>query len=196
MIRLQSLLDEIRACTTCVDVLPEGPRPIVQAGATARVVLIGQAPGRAVHRSGIAWDDPSGRRLRSWLGLTDRQFYDRHAVAIVPMGFCYPGTRPSGDLPPRPECAPQWHERLFAELPDDRLVLLIGAHAQARYLPEREATLTATVRKWASHLPDTAVLPHPSPRNSRWLAANPWFESDAVPAIRARVAEVIGGDSE
>lgn len=188
---LRSLLTEVRSCTVCAESLEAGPRPIVQLGATARIVIIGQAPGRKVHESGVPWDDPSGRNLRSWLGLSEDQFYDPQRVALVPMGFCYPGKGTSGDLPPRPECAPLWHDRLLAHLPDDRLEVIIGMYAQARYLDDRSATLTETVARWRAYLPGRIVLPHPSPRNGRWLRNNPWFEAEVLPAVRARVAETL-----
>lgn len=189
---LNDLLGEIRACTVCADSLEAGPRPIVQASPTARLVIIGQAPGRKVHESGVPWDDPSGRTLRSWLGVTDEEFYDPAHVAIVPMGFCYPGKGTSGDLPPRPECAPLWHEPLLGHLPDDRLTVIIGQYAQARYLDDREPTLTETVARWADYLPDRIVMPHPSPRNRHWLTKNPWFEAEAIPALRDRVRTLLG----
>lgn len=189
---LTDLLVDIRSCTICADHLDDGPRPIVQVGERARIVLIGQAPGRRVHTSGVPWDDPSGRTLRRWLDLTDEQFYDPDVLAIVPMGFCYPGSASSGDKPPRPECAPQWHEPLLAHLPDDRLEIIIGAYAQRRYIEDRRPTLTETVADWASYLPNQVVLPHPSPRNQHWLTRNPWFETETLPAVRARVAQVVG----
>ena len=204
MTSLQNLLAEVRACTVCAEHLPAGPRPIVQVGSQAPIVIIGQAPGRRVHESGVPWDDPSGRLLRSWLGLDVDQFYDPNVVAIVPMGFCYPGAASSGDKPPRPECAPLWHERLLAHLAEDRLEVIIGMYATKRYLQaktkgetaklapkRRKTTLTESVRAWQSYLPERAVLPHPSPRNRHWLTKNPWFEAEAVPAIKARVAEVL-----
>ena len=191
---LGQLLCQIRACAVCADHLELGPRPIVQAAPTARVLVIGQAPGRRVHESGVPWDDPSGRRLREWLGLTDHEFYDPGTVALVPMGFCFLGSTTSGDRPPRPECAPLWHARLLAALGDIRLTVLIGTYALARYLPGSGPRLTDTVAQWRQHLPDRAVLPHPSPRNRRWLASNPWFEDEAVPAIRSRVREVVDRD--
>lgn len=163
----------------------------MQAGSRARIVIIGQAPGRRVHESGIPWDDPSGRTLRRWLNLTDDQFYDPNIVALVPMGFCYPGSASSGDKPPRPECAPLWHKRLLDGLPADRLEVIIGAYAQKRYVADRESTLTGTVAHWPRYLPSQAVLPHPSPRNQHWLTKNPWFETEALPAIRRRVGEVL-----
>lgn len=155
-------------------------------------MIIGQAPGRRVHGSGIPWDDESGRTLRSWLGLTDDQFYDPDLVALVPMGFCYPGSAASGDKPPRPECAPMWHEQLLAELRPDRLTVIIGAYAQRRYVVGRKPRLTETVADWAAHLPDQVVLPHPSPRNRRWLTKNPWFEAETLPAVRRRLTELFG----
>ncbi len=188
---LGDLLTAIRACTVCADSLPGGPRPVVQAGGSARIVVIGQAPGRRVHESGIPWDDPSGDRLREWLGLRRTEFYDPAIVALVPMGFCYPGSGRRGDNPPRPECAPLWHERLLAHLPDDRLEIIIGAHAQARYVSPRGDSLTETVANWRAHLPRQVVLPHPSPRNNRWLTKNPWFATDTLPSVRARIREVL-----
>ncbi len=189
--KLQKLLTEVRACTVCAEHLEAGPRPIVQLDVGTPIVIIGQAPGRRVHESGVPWNDPSGVLLRSWLGLTDEEFYDPKVVAIVPMGFCYPGSASSGDKPPRPECAPLWHERLLEHLAADRLEVIIGMYAQKRYVPNRAKTLTETVTNWRDHLPAQAVLPHPSPRNRHWLTKNPWFETEAVPAIRSRVRAVI-----
>jgi uracil-DNA glycosylase len=193
-VSLTSLLADVRACRVCEPHLEAGPRPIVQVGTTARVVIIGQAPGRRVHEFGVPWADPSGVRLREWLGLTDEQFYDPSQVALIPMGFCFPGTGKSGDLPPRPECAPLWHEPLLKQLSPDRLEVIIGQYAQARYIEDRGKTLTETVERWASYLPDRVVMPHPSPRNRRWLSQNSWFEVDAIPAIQARVQEVLAPD--
>lgn len=187
---LESLLTEVRACTVCADSLDAGPRPIVQLSRSAGIVIIGQAPGRRVHESGVPWDDPSGDRLRSWLELSPDEFYDPAKVAIVPMGFCFPGSAKSGDLPPRPECAPLWHDRLFAELPEDRLEIVIGVYAQRRYIEEPGRNLTETVANWRRYLPRQLVLPHPSPRNASWFRRNPWFEAEVVPALRRRVAEV------
>ncbi len=189
--RLDDLLVEVRACRICADRLPHEPRPVVQLGGSARLVIIGQAPGRRVHESGVPWDDPSGRTLRAWLGLTDGEFYDPDLVALVPMGFCYPGKGSSGDLPPRTECAPAWHDRVLDQLPDDRLTILIGAYAIGRYLPDA-GNVTEAVGAWREHLPSHLVLPHPSPRNQGWLRRNPWFEADTVPDLRRRVAEVVG----
>lgn len=191
--KLGPLLAEIRACTVCADDLIDGVRPVVQAGPKARIAIIGQAPGRRVHASGVPWDDASGKRLRDWLGVTDDEFYDPNIVALVPMGFCYPGSAKSGDKPPRPECAPLWHERLLGHLPADRLDIIIGTYAQARYITNRAKTLTETVANWADYLPTQVVMPHPSPRNAHWLTKNPWFEAETLPAVKARVREVVGG---
>lgn len=186
---LAQLLDHIRACRHCAADLPRGPRPVVQAAPQARLRIVGQAPGRKVHETGIPWNDASGDRLRAWLGLSSAQFHDPARVAIMPIAFCYPGKARSGDNPPRPECAPRWHDALNARLPAIGLTLLVGQWAQARYLgPLRKATLTETVRAWRDYLPRGLVpLPHPSPRNQPWLAKNPWFEADLAPAIRETV---------
>ncbi|MDQ2756390.1 MAG: uracil-DNA glycosylase family protein [Actinomycetota bacterium] len=188
---LDRLLAQVRACRVCAADLPGGVRPIVQVGVGAPIVIIGQAPGRRVHLSGVPWSDASGVRLRAWLGLSQEEFYDRSLVALLPMGFCFPGSTTSGDRPPRPECAPLWHPRLLPYLASDRLNVIIGAYAQRRYLVERRATLTQTVAAWEQFLPDTVVLPHPSPRNQRWLSVNPWFETEAVPAVRRRVRQAL-----
>lgn len=186
---LAQLLDHIRACRHCAADLPCGPRPVVQAAPTARLRIVGQAPGRKVHETGIPWNDASGDRLRAWLGLSTARFHDPAKVAIMPIAFCYPGRARSGDNPPRPECAPRWHDALNARLPAIGLTLLVGQWAQARYLgPRRKATLGETVRAWRDYLPLGLVpLPHPSPRNQPWLAKNPWFEAELVPAIRETV---------
>lgn len=188
---MDSLLATVRACRLCEAELPLGPRPVVQLGAGARILIIGQAPGTRVHATGIPWNDPSGNTLRRWLDLDRETFYDAAQVAIMPMGFCYPGRGKSGDLPPRPECAPTWHARILAALPNIRLTLLIGLYAQRYYLDKRYRTLTDTVRHWREFAPDRLPLPHPSPRNRRWLTQNPWFEQDTVPALQARVHEVL-----
>ena len=192
---LADLLVQVRACRHCQDSLPLGPNPVLRAGSSARVLIIGQAPGTRVHASGIPWDDPSGDRLRRWLQLDSDQFYDESRIAIIPMGFCYPGKGKSGDLPPPPECAPLWHARLLEALPEIRLVLLVGAYAQQYYLPQTPAaalatrgeTLTQRVRRWCDFGPGFFPLPHPSPRNSLWLRRNPWFEAEVVPALRGRL---------
>lgn len=189
---LERLLAEIRACTVCAAHLPFPPRPVLRAGVTARLLIVGQAPGRKVHETGIPWNDPSGDRLRQWLGLTREQFYDESRIAIIPTGLCYPGKGPGGDLPPRPECAPLWHPRLRAWLPEVRLTLLIGAHAQAFYLgPRRKRTLAETVRAGREFGPDLVPLPHPSPRNLRWFRQHPWFASEVLPALRRQVQTLL-----
>ncbi len=191
MAALDDFLGDLRACTLCAASLPHGPRPIVQIGHGARILLIGQAPGRKVHASGIPWDDASGDTLRGWLGLAKAAFYDPAQVALLPMGFCYPGTGKSGDLPPRPECAPRWHAAAHAHMPAITMTVLIGAYAQAHYLAKPGGTLTETVAQFRNHAPDIWPLPHPSPRNRPWLARNPWFEADLLPALRARVAQIL-----
>lgn len=179
---LPQLLTKIRACTHCAETLPRGPRPVVQAHRSARLCIVGQAPGRKVHETGIPWNDASGDRLREWLGLTPEQFYDPRKVAIMPMGFCYPGRGESGDNPPSSACAPLWHGPLNTHFRGVALTLLIGQYAQAYYLRGcRKATLGATVRAWKEYLPLGYIpLVHPSPRNQPWLAKNPWFEGELV----------------
>lgn len=190
---LEQLLAQVRACQLCVHALPLGPRQVLQAGAAARLRIVGQAPGRKVHESGIPWDDASGERLRAWLAIDRSVFYDPQKVAILPIGFCYPGRGQSGDQPPRPECAPRWHARLNALLPRVSLTLLVGRHAQAYYLgPTCRATLLETVRAWRSYLPSGYLpLPHPSPRNQPWVARNPWFEAEVLPSLRRAVAAAL-----
>jgi len=189
---LESLLVDVRQCTECAAHLPHGPRPVVVVSETARILIVGQAPGIRVHESGVAWNDPSGVRLREWMGLSAADFYDAAQVALVPMGFCYPGTGSSGDLPPRKECAPLWHERLLGELSQVKLTLLVGSYAQAYYLGKRkQATLTKTVQTWQEFTPKYLPLPHPSPRNNRWLKNNPWFLSDVVPYLKRRVKRLL-----
>ena len=186
---LDRLLAEIAACRHCAAELPFGPRPVLQAHRAARLRIIGQAPGRKVHDSGIPWHDASGDRLRDWLGVTPAQFYDREKVALVPMGFCYPGKGRSGDLPPRPACAALWHAKLQRQLRHVGLTLLVGRHAQAYYLGDRgRPTLAATVRAWPDYLVlGYFPLPHPSPRNQLWLKKNPWFAGEVLPALRRQV---------
>ena len=189
---LDALLDRIRACRLCEAHLPLGPRPVLRAKASARLLIVGQAPGIKVHESGIPWNDASGIRLRHWLGIERDAFYDESRIAIVPMGFCYPGKGESGDLPPRPECAATWHAPLLAKLPNLELKLLIGQYAQNYFLGERRGkTLTDTVRDFRRYLPEAIPLPHPSPRNQLWLKVNPWFEAELVPILREHVAALL-----
>lgn len=190
--RLPILLTEIRACRLCESHLPQGPRPVVQAGSHARLLIVGQAPGRKVHDTGIPWNDPSGDRLRDWLNISREVFYDPEQVAIVPTAFCYPGKGKSGDLPPRPECAPAWHAPLLAAMPEVQLTLLIGRYAQEFYLRDNcKATLTATVAAYKDYLPQYFPLPHPSPRNQSWWKTNDWFGRDVLPELRRRVASIL-----
>jgi uracil-DNA glycosylase len=184
---LTDLLADIRACRHCAARLPLGPRPVLRAGATARLLVVGQAPGTKVHASGVPWDDPSGDRLRAWLELDKAQFYDERRIAIVPMGFCYPGRGKSGDLPPDPACAPRWHGPLLAQLPQLELVLLVGSYAQQYYLDAPRDTLAQRVQRFRDFGPRFFPLPHPSPRNNLWLRRHPWFEAEVLPALRRRV---------
>lgn len=181
---------DIRACTHCIRFLPCGARPVVQAHPAARLMIVGQAPGRRVHETGIAWNDKSGDRLRQWLGVDKTLFYDERKIALVPMGFCYPGRGASGDLPPRPECAPLWHATLAAHMPDIRLTLLVGQYAQAYYLRGlRKKTLGDTVRAWRDYVPRGFLpLVHPSPRNQLWLRKNEWFEKEVIPELQHLIA--------
>ncbi|MCH7935923.1 MAG: uracil-DNA glycosylase family protein [Proteobacteria bacterium] len=190
---LEDLLSEIRACRLCARHLPLGPRPVLRASATAKLLIIGQAPGTRVHESGIPWDDASGERLRDWLQMTPEVFYDEARVAIVPMGFCYPGRNESGgDNPPRPECAPEWHQKLLNLIPQVKLTLLVGLHAQKHYLGKtRKSTMTETVRAWRQTLPRFLPTPHPSWRTTGWLRKNPWFEAEVVPELRQRVSQLV-----
>ncbi len=190
---LDRVLRDARACRLCAAHLPLGPRPVLRAARAARVMIVGQAPGTRVHATGLPFDDPSGDKLRAWLGVDREAFYDAERFAIVPTGLCYPGKGPSGDAPPRPECAPLWHPKLRAALPNVSLTLLVGAYAQAYYLGDtRKRTLADTVRVWRDYLPAFLPTPHPSPRNRRWLRLNPWFEVEVVPELRRRVHALIG----
>jgi len=186
------LLEEVRACKVCEPYLLLGAKPILAASAKSRILLIGQAPGRKVHETGIAWNDPSGDNLRNWLGINKELFYNPDLVAIVPMGFCYPGSGKSGDLPPRPECAPLWHAKLLEKMPDVALTVLIGRYAQGYYLKDRAyKTLTETVQHYKEYLPQYLPLPHPSPRNRIWQRRNPWFEEEVLPELKQRVQQAL-----
>ena len=188
---LKTLLAEIRSCRECEPHLSLGPRPILSAHRNSKILIVGQAPGKRVHQSGVPWDDPSGVRLRDWLRISETDFYDASKIAIVPMGFCYPGTGKSGDLPPRPECAPLWHEQLLNELKNVKLRLLVGNYAQAYVLGNsKKSTLTETVRCWKEYRPSAIPLPHPSPRNNIWLKKNPWFEEEVLPYLRRRIKKI------
>lgn len=169
-----------------------GANPVFQFDPEARVVIIGQAPGKKVHESGIPWDDASGNRLRAWLSVSNETFYDANKLALIPMGFCYPGKGKSGDLPPRPECAPQWHAQIFDKLENVGLKILIGQYAQKYYLKDRvKGTLTDTVKAFEEYFPEVIPLPHPSPRNNIWLKKNPWFEKDLLSVLQVKIASLI-----
>jgi uracil-DNA glycosylase len=191
MVSLASLLTEVRACEICVAHLPLGPRPVLQMHTSARILIAGQAPGSKVHESGIPFDDASGDRLRTWLGISREVFYDANRVAILPMGFCYPGTGKSGDLPPRTECAQTWRAQLLSRLKKLEVTLVIGQYALAYHLPKETGSLTDVVQAWRKHWPYIVPLPHPSPRNNIWLKRNPWFEDELVPVIQNRVSEIL-----
>ena len=192
--KLAILNNQIRACQVCVAHLPCGANPIVRLGnGQAKIMLIGQAPGTKVHETGIPWNDASGDRLRLWLGLSRDEFYDDSKFAIMPMGFCYPGKGTSGDLPPRPECAPLWHQKILSYMPKIQLTLLVGSYAQAYYLSEhRSKTLTENILDWPKALEKGFFpLAHPSPRNGIWLRKNPWFEHEIVPVLRTKIEEIL-----
>lgn len=189
---LEQLLQRVRACTVCAEHLPFPPKPVLRAKKSARLMIVGQAPGTKVQETGIPWNDPSGDRLREWLQMDRETFYDEASIAIIPAGFCYPGRGKSGDMPPRPECAPLWHPPLRAALPKIKLTLLVGSYAQAYYLgARRKETLSDTVRAYAEYLPDFFPLPHPSPRNRLWLKQRPWFDAEVVPALRNHLGQIL-----
>lgn len=189
---MEQLQRDIRACTICIPHLPMGPRPVFAAAPHSKMAIVGQAPGRRVHESGIPWDDPSGDNLRRWLKVSREAFYRPENFALLPMGFCYPGTGKSGDLPPRKECAPQWHELLFEQMDRLQLILLVGQYAQKYYLGERrKKNLTETVRHYREYGPYYFPLPHPSPRNNIWQKKNPWFAAELIPQLAERVSRIL-----
>ena len=186
-------VDDIRACRLCETELPLGPRPIFQFHPKARILIAGQAPGRRAHESGIPFSDPSGDRLKEWLGIDKQTFYDSRKIAILPMGFCYPGSSKGGDLPPLPRCAATWRERLLSKLKNVELTLVIGRYAVDWHIPDSAGQrMTDVVGQWERHWPSMLVMPHPSPRNQRWLRDNPWFAERLLPRLKKRVAELIG----
>lgn len=189
---LNSLLKDVRNCSICAEHLPLGPRPVLQIQGKAPILIAGQAPGKKVHESGIPFDDASGERLRQWLGIATEDFYDPQQVAILPMGFCFPGTGKSGDLPPRPECAPTWRDGLLGHLVSLQLTLVIGQYAQKYHLPDNKGSVTTIVGAWRQYWPTVVPLPHPSPRNNRWLKSNPWFAEELLPVLQERVKTVMG----
>lgn len=188
------LIDDVGACSLCEAHLPLGPRPIFQIHPDAKILIAGQAPGKKVHETGIPFDDPSGKRLREWLGLTKDEFYDPKKVAILPMGFCYPGTGKTGDLPPRPECAPEWRKQLLALLDQLQLTIVLGSYAQKYHFGSDSSSVTELVKSWRQYWTQKVPLPHPSPRNNIWLKNNPWFEQELVPVLKQRVSELIHND--
>jgi len=189
---MDSLIQEILKCTVCAPYLELGPRPVLAAHPKSKIVIIGQAPGVVVHKSGTPWDDKSGDNLRAWMQVDKDAFYNPINIALIPMGFCYPGKGKSGDLPPRKECAPLWHDTLFKYMKEVKLTLLIGKYAQDYYLPDKaEKTLTETVRNYKQYLPNYFVLPHPSPRNNIWQAKNSWFSETVIPDIRFRIKDLL-----
>ncbi|MBB1325495.1 MULTISPECIES: uracil-DNA glycosylase family protein [unclassified Pseudoalteromonas] len=186
------LIEQVSKCVICEPHLPLGARPVIQFNQNARILIAGQAPGIKVHETGVPFNDASGNRLREWLGLTRDEFYDANNIAILPMGFCYPGRGKSGDLPPRKECAPAWREQLLAALPNIELTIVLGKYAQAYHLPEtKKMPLTELVKSWREYWPNYLVLPHPSPRNNIWLKKNPWFEQDVLPELDKHVAAIL-----
>lgn len=198
MNKLNSLINKVRACNLCVEHLDHGVRPIIQIHQNAKVLIAGQAPGRKVHKSGVPFDDASGDRLRDWMGINKETFYDETQIAILPMGFCYPGTQSgkgkSGDLPPRPECAATWRRELLASLNQVELTLVIGQYAQLYHL-NNKLNVTESVRSWHKYWPNLVPLPHPSPRNNMWMAKNPWFFEELLPLLKTHVAYVLGNKS-
>lgn len=191
MSNLNAILSEVRACKICEPDLPNGARPVLQLHPHAKILIAGQAPGRRVHASGIPFDDPSGDRLRNWMGISKEVFYNPQQIAIVPMGFCFPGTGKSGDLPPRPECAETWHQKLFNQLPNIHSGLIIGKYAQDYHFPQSKKSVTQLVENWREYWPNQIPLPHPSPRNNLWLRKNPWFETELVPLIQRHIKEIL-----
>ncbi|MGB4845014.1 MAG: uracil-DNA glycosylase family protein [Ferruginibacter sp.] len=189
---MDKLLKDIRSCVVCEKFLPNAPRPIIQAGKNSKIIIIGQAPGQKVQNSGIPWDDLSGNELRRWLGVTKEQFYDEKIFALVPMGFCYPGKGKSGDMPPRPECAPLWHKPVLQNMKQVKLIILIGQYAQNYYLGDKlKPTLTETVKNFKKYLPEYLPLVHPSPRNKIWQKKNPWFEKEIIPQLQKIVKKTL-----
>jgi uracil-DNA glycosylase len=193
---LKTLLKEVRDCRICEEHLPLGPRPVIQADSKASILVVGQAPGRNVHETGVPFNDPSGVRLRDWMGIDERTFYNAKKIALLPMGFCFPGTGKSGDLPPRSECAEEWRESLLLNLPRIRLTLIIGQYAQKYHLGKNQKkNLTETVKAWREYIKNGLIpLPHPSPRNNIWLRKNDWFEEEILPTLRSKVRKLIRED--
>ncbi len=189
---MDSLLTQISRCKRCEPHLPLGARPLLQISPNAKILIAGQAPGRKAHQSGIPFDDASGIRLRQWLGVTEKVFYDPNQIALLPMGFCYPGTGKHGDLAPRPECEPAWRQQLLAALPNLSMTLVLGQYAQRYHFDNSQRSLTEQVKSWRETWPSKIALPHPSPRNNRWLSKNPWFETDLLPRLKQQITRLLG----
>jgi uracil-DNA glycosylase len=196
MSRFIQLVEEIRACTVCAEHLPLGPRPVIQADPAARILVVGQAPGTAVHKTGIPFNDPSGERLRDWMGIDRDTFYNPEKIALIPMGFCYPGKGKGGDLPPRKECAPAWRDQLLGQLDNIELTIIMGRYALGWHLNIRSnQALSAVVANWRQYWPEVVPLPHPSPRNTQWLKQRPWVEEDIIPALQQRIRTLLNEGS-
>ena len=188
---LRELINSVRDCTACDD-LPLGPKPILQGDPSSKILIVGQAPGRITHKKGIPFDDPSGARLRDWMGISESVFYDPKKIAILPMGFCFPGTGKSGDFPPRPECAALWRPQLLESLQGVELTLIIGQYAIDWHIRDGEKiTLTERVSRWKDYMPSRLVMPHPSPRNNLWLKRNLWYEAEVLPALKRQVSRIL-----
>ena len=188
---VKKLYQQVRECRICEPSLPLGPGPVFQCHPDARILIAGQAPGKKVHHSRIPFDDPSGRRLREWMQIDSETFYDETRIAILPMGFCFPGSGKSGDLPPRPECAGEWREKMLSTMPNIQLTLVLGQYAREYHLGKSKESLTETVKNWKSYWPEILPLPHPSPRNMRWFKNNPWYEGDILPTLRKTISELL-----
>ncbi|WP_095505928.1 uracil-DNA glycosylase family protein [Paraferrimonas sedimenticola] len=189
---MQDLITAVTACTACKAHLPLPPKPILQVGVSSRILIIGQAPGLKAHQRGRPFDDPSGVRLREWLGVSEQVFYDPSLISLMPMGFCFPGSAERGDKPPRPECAPLWHAKLLAQMPEIQLTLLLGRHAHKAYWRQSNASITQAIQDWQANPRSTIPLLHPSPRNNIWLKRNPWYQSEFLPLLKQRVAQALG----
>ena len=191
MTKFNNLVKEVKSCTICKDKLSDGVRPVFQLHPKARILIVGQAPGRKVHESGIPFDDASGNRLREWLGINHEIFYNDEQIAILPMGFCYPGTGKNGDLPPRPECEPAWRSQLMQQIPNIKITLVLGMYAQKYHFGNEYRTLTELVKSWKKYWPNVIPLPHPSPRNNIWLSKNQWFETELVPKLQTKISSIL-----
>lgn len=191
MTSFKLLIKEVHDCTICQSSLPHGARPVLQIHPEAKILIAGQAPGRKVHESGIPFNDASGDRLRDWMGVSADTFYNDKKIAILPMGFCFPGTSKSGDLPPRPECLTAWRQKLLNQLNQIELTIVLGKYAQDYHFPDHKASLTELVKSWKNYWPEKLPLPHPSPRNNIWLKRNPWFETEILPSLKQRIDQLI-----